>query len=86
MDTLTLFKQAMSLVVVLSAPALLVAVIVGVLTSLLQAVMQLQDQTLPFAIKLVAVGIALALTGRWIGIELIQLANLVFSMIAQTRA
>ncbi|AZC84009.1 type III secretion system export apparatus subunit SctS [Pseudomonas chlororaphis] len=86
MDTLTLFKQAMSLVVVLSAPPLLVAVIVGVLTSLLQAVMQLQDQTLPFAIKLVAVGITLAFTGRWIGIELIQLASLAFSMISQTRA
>ncbi|MGE8187539.1 type III secretion system export apparatus subunit SctS [Pseudomonas sp. NPDC086278] len=86
MDTLTLFKQGMLLVVVLSAPALIVAVVVGVLTSLLQAVMQLQDQTLPFAIKLVAVGIALALTGRWIGVELIQLTQLAFGMIAQTRA
>ncbi|QXI31260.1 type III secretion system export apparatus subunit SctS [Pseudomonas vanderleydeniana] len=86
MDTLTLFKQAMLLVVTLSAPPLIVAVIVGVLTSLLQAVMQLQDQTLPFAIKLVAVGLALALTGRWIGVELIQLTQLAFSMIAQTRA
>ncbi|WP_205914764.1 EscS/YscS/HrcS family type III secretion system export apparatus protein, partial [Pseudomonas viridiflava] len=49
METLTLFKQAMMLVVVLSAPPLIVAVVVGVITSLLQAVMQLQDQTLPFA-------------------------------------
>ncbi|WP_122570110.1 type III secretion system export apparatus subunit SctS [Pseudomonas viridiflava] len=86
METLTLFKQAMMLVVVLSAPPLIVAVVVGVITSLLQAVMQLQDQTLPFAIKLVAVGLALALTGRWIGIELMQLACLSFSMISQTRA
>ncbi|EKN44884.1 MULTISPECIES: type III secretion system export apparatus subunit SctS [Pseudomonas] len=86
METLTLFKQAMMLVVVLSAPPLIVAVVVGVITSLLQAVMQLQDQTLPFAIKLVAVGLALALTGRWIGIELMQLAYLSFSMISQTRA
>ena len=86
METLTLFKQAMMLVVVLSAPPLIVAVVVGIITSLLQAVMQLQDQTLPFAIKLVAVGLALALTGRWIGIELMQLAYLSFSMISQTRA
>ncbi|BAP46068.1 type III secretion system export apparatus subunit SctS [Pseudomonas sp. 21LCFQ02] len=85
MDTLTLFKQAMLLVVVLSAPPLIVAVIVGIITSLLQAVMQLQDQTLPFAIKLVAVGVALALTGRWIGVELIQLTQLAFSMIPMTR-
>ncbi|MEN0616072.1 type III secretion system export apparatus subunit SctS [Klebsiella indica] len=86
MDILNLFRQAMMLVVLLSAPPLLVAVIVGVLVSLLQAVMQLQDQTLPFAIKLVAVGIALALSGRWIGIELIELTQQAFTLIQQTRA
>lgn len=82
---LNLFRQAMVLVVMLSAPPLVVAVIVGVLISLLQAVMQLQDQTLPFAIKLVAVGLVLAMTGRWIGVELIQLTLLAFNMIEQTR-
>ncbi|OSN03122.1 EscS/YscS/HrcS family type III secretion system export apparatus protein [Lonsdalea britannica] len=86
MEILNLFRQAMVLVVMLSAPPLVVAVIVGVLISLLQAVMQLQDQTLPFAIKLVAVGLVLAMTGRWIGIELIQLTLLAFNMIEQIRA
>ncbi|MFP1736226.1 type III secretion system export apparatus subunit SctS [Lonsdalea quercina] len=85
MEMLNLFRQAMVLVVMLSAPPLVVAVIVGVLISLLQAVMQLQDQTLPFAIKLVAVGLVLAMTGRWIGVELIQLTLLAFNMIEQTR-
>jgi type III secretion protein S len=86
MEILTLFKQAMLLVVMLSAPPLIVAVIVGVIVSLLQAVMQLQDQTLPFAIKLVAVGMTLAMTGRWVGVQLIQLTTLAFNMIAQTGA
>ncbi|MFP1825147.1 type III secretion system export apparatus subunit SctS [Lonsdalea quercina] len=86
MEMLNLFRQAMVLVVMLSAPPLVVAVIVGVLISLLQAVMQLQDQTLPFAIKLVAVCLVLAMTGRWIGVELIQLTLLAFNMIEQTRA
>ncbi len=86
MEILTLFKQAMLLVVMLSAPPLIVAVIVGVIVSLLQAVMQLQDQTLPFAVKLVAVGLTLAMTGRWVGVQLIQLATLAFNMIAQTGA
>ena len=86
MEILTLFKQAMLLVVMLSAPPLIVAVVVGVIVSLLQAVLQLQDQTLPFAIKLVAVGITLAMTGRWVGVQLIQLTTLAFNMIAQTGA
>ena len=84
MEPIVMFKQGMLLVVVLSAPPLIVAVVVGVLTSLMQALMQVQDQTLPFGIKLVAVGITLALTGRWIGVELIQLINLTFDMAARS--
>lgn len=84
MDPIQLFKQGMLLVVVLSAPPLIVAVVVGVLTSLVQALMQIQDQTLPFGIKLVAVGITLALTGRWIGVELMQLTYLTFDMAARS--
>ena len=84
MEPIVLFKQGMLLVVVLSAPPLIVAVVVGVLTSLVQALMQIQDQTLPFGIKLVAVGVTLILTGRWIGVELIRLINLTFEMIGRS--
>ena len=80
MEPIVLFKQGMLLVVVLTAPPLLVAV----LTSLVQALMQIQDQTLPFGIKLVAVGVTLIMTGRWIGVELIQLINLTFEMIGRS--
>ena len=84
MDPILLFKQGMLLVVVLTAPPLMVAVVVGVLTSLVQALMQIQDQTLPFGIKLMAVGVTLIMTGRWIGVELIQLINLTFEMIGRS--
>jgi len=84
MEPILLFKQGMLLVVVLSAPPLIVAVVVGVLTSLVQALMQIQDQTLPFGIKLVAVGITLALTGHWGGVELMQLPQLTFDMAARS--
>lgn len=84
MEPIVLFKQGMLLVVMLTAPPLIVAVVVGVLTSLVQALMQIQDQTLPFGIKLVAVGVTLILTGRWIGVELIQLINLTFEMIGRS--
>lgn len=84
MEALMLFKQGMLLVVVLTAPPLGVAVLVGVITSLVQALLQIQDQTLPFGVKLLAVGITLALTGRWIGLELIQFTNMAFDLIAHT--
>ncbi|ORM69900.1 EscS/YscS/HrcS family type III secretion system export apparatus protein [Pantoea wallisii] len=79
MDIIYMFKQAMLMVVMLSAPPLVVAVVVGIIVSLLQAVMQLQDQTLPFAIKLVAVGATLALSGRWIGVQLLDLTQSAFA-------
>ena len=84
MEPIVLFKQGMLLVVMLTAPPLIVAVVVGFMTSLVQALMQVQDQTLPFGIKLVAVGITLIMTGRWIGVELIQLMNLTFDMIGRS--
>ncbi|MDY0972965.1 type III secretion system export apparatus subunit SctS [Siccibacter turicensis] len=86
MDILTLFRQGMLLVVILSAPPLIVAVLVGIVISLLQAAMQLQDQTLPFCIKLVAVGVTLALSGRWVGVELMQLAQTAFAMMSTVSA
>ena len=81
-ETLSLFEKGLLLVVILTSPPLITAIIAGVLTSLVQTLTQIQDQTLPFAIKLVAVGASLALTGRWIGGELIQLISLAFNMIS----
>ncbi|CAM3906977.1 type III secretion system export apparatus subunit SctS [Ectopseudomonas alcaliphila] len=84
MEALALFKQGMFLVVILTAPPLAVAVLVGVTTSLVQALMQMQDQTLPFGLKLAAVGLTLAMTGRWIGLELIQFTHMAFDLIARS--
>ena len=80
-DTITLFEKAIILVVMLSAPPLLVAIGVGVLISLLQSVFQIQDQTLPFAVKLVAVSMTLSITGVWISGEIGLLTQAVFAQI-----
>lgn len=82
MDILTVFAQSLWLVVVLSLPCLLVASGVGVLVSLIQALMQLQDQTLPFVIKLIAVGLTLVMTGRWMSVEVIELTNHIFRAVS----
>ncbi|WP_081073712.1 type III secretion system export apparatus subunit SctS [Burkholderia territorii] len=72
-QTIAYFRQGLLLVVYLTAPPLFIALITGVVISLLQTVFQIQDQTLPFSVKLVAVGSTLALCGRWIGIEILNL-------------
>lgn len=81
MEVVTAFQKCLLLVVLLSLPCVLVATLVGVIISFIQAVMQLQEQTLPFALKLISVGVTLLLTGRWMSSELVQYSLNVFSMI-----
>lgn len=69
-DIISQVVHGLMLTLWLSLPPILVASIVGTLFSLVQALTQIQEQTLSFAIKLVAVGITLFLTARWIGGEI----------------
>ncbi len=70
--------QALYLTMLLSLPTILVAAIVGTLFSLLQALTQIQEQTLSFAVKLIAVGITLFVTAGWIGGELMNYTLSIF--------
>jgi flagellar biosynthesis protein FliQ len=63
-------REALYLVLLVSAPPLLTSLLVGLVMSVFQASTQLQDQTLAFVPKLVAVLAALAVTGPWIGQQL----------------
>ncbi|MFA1602639.1 EscS/YscS/HrcS family type III secretion system export apparatus protein [Alcaligenes faecalis] len=51
----SLMNKALMTVLIISAPALLIAIVIGLGVGLLQALTQIQDQTLPQAVKLVAV-------------------------------
>ena len=68
---LAIGKQGLFLTLILSAPAVLVALIVGLLISLVQATTQIQEQTLTFVPKLVGVFLILALTGPWLMSQMI---------------
>ena len=69
-DIVSHVVKALLLVLWLSLPPIIVASVVGTLFSLFQALTQIQEQTLSFAIKLIAVGITLFLTARWVGGEI----------------
>ena len=72
--------QSMTLVLILSMPPIIMAAGTGILVSLVQALTQVQEQTLSFAIKLVAVTITLILTARWLGAELLLFGTKMFEM------
>jgi flagellar biosynthetic protein FliQ len=62
---LDISRQAMQVGLMVSLPILAVALFVGILVSIFQSLTQIQEATLTFVPKLVAVGIAVALLGHW---------------------
>lgn len=78
-------KQALLLILLLSAPAMVAAMVVGFIISLFQAVTQVQEQTLTFVPKILATFIVLAVTGTWILATLIRFATAIFSQIPNIR-
>ncbi len=64
-SVMTLGRQAMEVTLMIAAPMLLVALIVGLLVSIFQAATQINESTLSFIPKLVGIFIALIVAGPW---------------------
>jgi len=73
-----LARQAVSLTLVLSLPVLLTVLAVGLVVSLLQAITQVQEQTLSFVPKLLAGAAAIILAGPWAMERLIEFSRTMF--------
>ena len=73
------------IVLLISMPTVVVASVVGVLISLVQTLTQIQDQTLQFLLKLVAVSLALVATYHWMGDSLLNYTHLVFDQIPRMK-
>ncbi|MGH8240378.1 MAG: type III secretion system export apparatus subunit SctS [Steroidobacteraceae bacterium] len=78
--------RALMLVLYLSLPAVITAGAVGLLTAVAQAVTQIQDQGISQALKLIAVLIALALSSKWIAVELYHAADQLLNSIGMDGA
>ena len=71
-------REGLYLTLLVSAPVLVVSMLVGLVTSVLQAATQVQEQTLSFVPKLVAAFLTLALMGPWIGAQLVRFTSTLF--------
>jgi len=67
-----LVRHAVTLALMTAAPLLLTALVVGVVVSLIQAVTQLQEQTLTFIPKLLTLGLVFVITLPWLLSQLIE--------------
>jgi len=80
-DALDIVQYAVWTVLVASAPVVLVAMVVGIGIALIQALTQVQEITLTFVPKIVAIMLVVALTGPFIGSQISAFTNVVFERI-----
>ncbi len=76
-------NNALLLVLKLTAVPIAFATIVGIVVGLFQTVMQIQEQTLPFGVKLLAVFASLFMLVDWFSAEMLYFSYQVFSMAFQ---
>lgn len=71
-------NQGLIMVLVLSAPVILTSMVVGLTISVIQAITQIQEQTLTMVPKLFATFIVIALSGYWIASLMVRFAQNLF--------
>lgn len=71
-------QQALMLVLVISAPPIILSLVIGFVISVFQATTQIQEQTLTFAPKLVIIFGVLGLAGPWMGSNLMRFTHNIF--------
>lgn len=69
-DVLMVFKEAIWMILKLSAPLLIVSMLIGLIIAIFQAATQVHEQTVAFVPKIIAIAFILLISGSW------MLANL----------
>ena len=80
-EVLNIAVQALWVAAKLCAPILLTALVVGFAISLLQSITQIQEATLSFVPKAIAVMVALVIAGHWMITEIVTFTHQLFDKI-----
>lgn len=80
-DALDIMQNAIWTVLIASGPAVLAAMTVGVIIAFVQSLTQIQEMTLTFVPKIIAVMVAIAFSAPFVGAQISLFTNLVFSRI-----
>ncbi|MBR0197345.1 MAG: type III secretion system export apparatus subunit SctS [Kiritimatiellae bacterium] len=78
-------QMCLVLVLRLSMIPIIVATVIGIIVSLLQALTQIQEQTLGFAVKLIAISLTLLACASWMGSSLLLYTQDIFNHFALLR-
>ena len=72
-------KEAIYTIIICSAPMLIISLVVGLIVSIFQTVTSIQEQTLTFVPKIIAVFVGLMIFGSWILTNLTEFVTTLWS-------
>ena len=78
---ITFFQDAITVAAMLSLPALMLGLVVGLIVSIFQAVTQINEQTLALIPKIIAIVSALLIFGSWMLTHLVNYTQRVFALL-----
>jgi len=76
-------QKCLIIILKLSMIPIVVATVLGLIVSLLQALTQVQEQTLGFAVKLIAISLTIMICASWMGGELVSYTLQIFTNFAK---
>ncbi|HEX6923689.1 MAG TPA: flagellar biosynthesis protein FliQ [Bacillales bacterium] len=80
---ISIARQGVYTTLLIAAPLLIIALVVGLLVSIFQATTQIQEQTLAFIPKIAAVLISLILFGPWMLSQILSFTHNIFTHLNQ---
>ncbi len=80
-DALDIMQNAIWTVLIASGPAVMAAMVVGIIIAFIQALTQIQEMTLTFVPKIIAVMVAIGISAPFVGAQISLFTNLVFSRV-----
>ncbi len=78
-ELLNYAQKCLIIIVQLSMLPIVVATVIGVIVSLIQALTQIQEQTLGFAVKLIAITLTILFAASWMGGQLLLYTQDIFA-------
>ncbi len=78
-EVVAIANQALFTIIEVSAPVLLISMLVGLIISIFQTVTSIQEQTLTFVPKVLAIFLVIMLAGHWMMTEMVNLMTNLWS-------
>ncbi len=82
-EVLSIFKDAIWLILKISAPMLFISILLGLIIAIFQAATQIHEQTLTFVPKILAIALILIIMGSWMLTSMSDFFEAIVSLITR---